>query len=186
MKGILLKESELVNLIRRVINEQSQGPCKRLHLQSCDGGGSTMTTDLTNCNTVNGSVPNNSHMNQVVDVSATWQQQGIYTPNNNPLFRIVQVEDISSTAMQPTTTIDYTTSSDPCGSAQWGTCNKDCNQLVPSSFAGLIANKPCNWLNNRWTAFTNKLNTLTQGSCQYKRVECKRQMLKPLRQQNGC
>ena len=183
MKRILLKESELVNLIRRVINEQSQGPCKRLHLQSCDGSGMITTTDLTKCNTVNGSVPNNSHMNQVLDITGTG---AFNSPNNNNLYRIVQVEDISSTAMQPTTTIDYPTSSDPCGSSQWGTCNKDCNQLVPSSFAGLIANKPCNWLNNRWTAFTNKLNTLTQGSCQYKRVECKRTMLKPLRQQNGC
>ena len=67
-----------------------------------------------------------------------------------------------------------------------GSCNKDCSQLVPSGFAGNIANKPCNWLSNRESAFTNKLTTLTQGSCQYKRVECKLKMVHTRKIQSGC
>jgi hypothetical protein len=65
-------------------------------------------------------------------------------------------------------------------------CNKDCTQLVPSTFAGLIANKQCNWLNNRYAAFTNKLATKTPGSCQHKRIECKMGMVKERRIQLGC
>jgi len=79
----------------------------------------------------------------------------------------------------------YSTQSE-CEAACTGTCNKDCNQLVPSSFAGLIANKPCNWLNSRINTFTNKLGTLQQQSCQWKRVYCKRKMAYILYSQNGC
>lgn len=73
----------------------------------------------------------------------------------------------------------------PCGGGT-ASCNKDCTQLVPSSFAGLIANKQCNWLNNRYTAFTNKLATKTPGSCQHKRIQCKMGMVKERRIQLGC
>ena len=157
------------------------GPCKRIHLQSCSGSNQTIMTTTTNmCATVNGSVPNNNYINQVVEVGL----QSNFNWGTSVLHRITQVEDI--TPPQTPITIDFPTSSQPCSSPEWGTCTKDCSQLVPSSFAGLIANKPCNWLNNRWTAFGNKLTTLTQGSCQYKRVACKRQMVKALRYQQGC
>ena len=66
-----------------------------------------------------------------------------------------------------------------------GTCNKSCQQLVPN-FKAMAQTKPCNWLNNRLNAFTQKLTTLTPGSCQHKRVECKQTIVQALIQQQGC
>ena len=78
-----------------------------------------------------------------------------------------------------------------CGSSTPApSCNKDCAQLVPGSFSNLMANKPCNWLNNRYTAFYNKLSTphfvQQEGSCQYKRIQCKLGMVNDRRVQLGC
>ena len=72
-----------------------------------------------------------------------------------------------------------------CG-GNTGSCSKDCSQLVPSNFASKIANKPCKWLSNRENAFTIKLTTLTQGSCQYKRVNCKLEMITDQLTSLGC
>jgi len=73
-----------------------------------------------------------------------------------------------------------------CGGSNTQSCNKECTHLVPSGFPSLIANKQCNWLDNRWTAFTNKLATKTPGSCQHKRIECKMGLVKERRIQLGC
>lgn len=64
-------------------------------------------------------------------------------------------------------------------------CNKSCQQLVPN-FKNKAQGKPCNWLNNRLNAFTNKLATKTPGTCAHKRIECKIGVVQALLQQNGC
>jgi len=180
MKRIVLKESELINLIKRVINEQST-PCKQIHGLSCSGGLGLMTP-MNTCATINGTPANNSHVGQVIT-----------HPGNNSTFEITNVTNITSTAVQPTTTVDFTTTSQPCtttdtgGCAPYEMCQKDCSQLVPSSFYTLIANKPCNWLTNRMAAFQNKMNNMTDKcNCQYKRVSCKSMEVKGLIIQNGC
>ena len=72
-----------------------------------------------------------------------------------------------------------------CGMLPPPTCNKSCKQLA-SNFKNKAQGKNCNWLTNRYTAFMNKLSTLTQGTCAYKRVQCKVGIVKALRQQQGC
>ena len=132
-----LRESELINLIQRVINEHPGGP-----------GGTTITHyHGYNCNPQAGC----AEVNSTID------------PNVG----------------------QYSTQSE-CEAACTGTCSKDCNQLVPSSFAGLIANKSCNWLQNRANAFQTKMGTLENLSCQWKRVWCKLHMVTAQQAQQGC
>jgi hypothetical protein len=137
-KTLDLRESELVKLISRVINEHTEyggpnhDPNTHYHGYNCNPQGCAETASLTD-------------------------------PNPG----------------------QYSTLSD-CQAACTGTCNKDCNQLVPSSFAGLIANKPCNWLNNRQNAFTTRMGTLEQLSCQWKRVWCKYKQVQARKLQLGC
>ena len=185
MKRIILRESELVNLIKRVINEQST-PCKKILASQCvtQGGSMYYETPMNVCATINGVPANNSHVGQVIESP---------NPNNPNLMEIIQVTNITSTAQQPTTTIDHNTSSQPCTTNATGCvpgynmCMKDCSELVPSSFATLIANKPCNWLTNRMTAFLNKMTSMSDPcNCQHKRVQCKLNMVKQLVVQNGC
>ena len=138
IKKIQLRESELVNLIRGVINEHTQGvppnhdPNTHYHGYNCNPQGCAETASLTDPNTG-----------------------------------------------------QYSTLSD-CQAACTGTCSKSCNQLVPSSFAGLIANKPCNWLQNRANAFQTKMGTLENLSCQWQRVACKLKMVNVRQIQLGC
>ena len=181
MKRIRITESELVNLIKRVINEQNT-PCKQINGSPCSPNSMSLMTPMNTCVTINGVPANNSHVGQVV----------VHPGNNNP-FEITNVTNITATAVQPTTTVDFTTTNQPCnttntgGCAPYQMCQKDCSQLVPSSFYTLIANKPCNWLTNRMAAFQNKMNNMTDKcNCQYKRVSCKSMEVKELIIQNGC
>ena len=156
------------------------GPCSAIVTRDCDSSqGVNMATQMNICVTIDGTPVNNSHLGTLIDMGGT-----------QPIRQITDVTDIVAAgypAGPPVSTQDFTSATDPCPEGiEVGQCSKDCSELVPSSFAGLIANKPCNWLNNRRIAFSQKLQTLTYGSCQYKRVYCKYTMLAPHIEAGNC
>ena len=172
MKKIVLKESELVNIIQKVISEQSTPPGPNgypggVPCYACILNHPVMRTFPQNAVTSNGNCAPTGYGYQGTQYALPGGSASYSYPS------------IWSTT-QPTN----------CGSTPTPSCNKNCSQLVPSSFSSLMANKPCNWLNNRHTAFLNKLSNpqfaQNEGNCQYKRVQCKIDMVNNRKSQLSC